>query len=76
MSEGESWSEFVAKQTSYALCPDKEMLGQASVMAAAALAGIEPKDDLEVMLASLMIGTYDGAISCFQRATRERIPSH
>jgi hypothetical protein len=76
MAEGESWSEFVAKQTAYALCPNKEALDQARSATAAALAGIEPKDDLEVMLASLMIATYDGAIGCFQRGAHEKSPSN
>jgi hypothetical protein len=54
--------------------PSKEMFGQALSMTAATMAGIEPKDGLEVMLASLMIATYDGAIRCFHLAARKEIP--
>src|SRR5215471_2398106 len=42
MCKGESWREFVAKQTACALSPNKEALGQARDMTATAMAGIEP----------------------------------
>jgi hypothetical protein len=45
-------------------------------MTAAALAGIEPRDELETMLASLLIATHDAALGCFQRAIREGAHSY
>ncbi|WFU37328.1 hypothetical protein QA640_22820 [Bradyrhizobium sp. CB82] len=78
-SQSDRWNNTLANQTMSALWIAHAGPGERDVLfgaAAAGLAGIAPKDEIEGMLAAQMIAAHAAAMECYRRAMLPEQPVH
>jgi len=70
-STDKAFNEIISNQTGFSLTPgiiDGDYDRKQIQAAVAALKGINPKDEIEGMLAAQMVATHNAAMECFRRA--------
>ena len=72
-SQSDNWNHILANQAAHALWvnPDATERDRQLSATVAALVGIEPRDELEGMIAAQLIAAHNAAMECYRRAMIE-----
>jgi hypothetical protein len=74
IEQPENWGNYISGQTARAIWPcqpGKEPSDQQRGIIDAGIAGIEPKDSLEDMIAAQMLACHDAAMECYRLALND-----
>ena len=75
-SQSDNWNHILANQAAHALWvnPDATERDRQLSATVAALVGIEPRDELEGMIAAQLIAAHNAAMECYRRVTGQSRP--